>query len=1214
MPYYDNLLGLNKSIKTLKFGLKPTTVTNQTLKNQGQIETDTRILDVYQRLVKPAYDNMHQKFITEALEKVTFEKTDLEDMQEIQIELLEEKDKAKKSEIEKELDKIKSRLKQNIGVGFVNTAKVWVTNNPDMAKTIITDDTKLKDALKILTTKGSLELIKVNKLTEEDDFNEIKTIFSNFFTYLNNFNTNRMNYYNLEKENNISYRTVDDNLARFIKNNHLIDEKLNSKISTINPIGLLEYRNHITQSGITEYNDIIANHNLVINKYNQDNKEKLPKLQMLYKQIGSISDSTDKEIFMVFKPTEVKTRVEELKNNQKELIKSAALYFNNDFFVKQENLDKIYLNTQGLTSISHEMFLSWNTLAEIVLKLKKSKSKDEFKIPKYISLSELKEAIDNIDPKINHSAIFKNVEDNAYVDKSKWETFWAKFRNSIDLTIKTAQTELIENGITYNIEKSRGKIELKTLCDSLLNVERLINKFRVEDVEQDSELLGLIYEFECGLIKKEKNLIIQYYNAFRSLVSKRPQDLIEKQIKLNFDSSYFLTSFGNNFDTKEAMVLKKDNLYYLCIVNGKGIKKNDLIELKSANPDSHYLETSFVKPDAKNLSRMFLYSKGTRLAPNAMVNLLEEKHTIEGQQLTTKSIIEKKLFSVTSNRKGFKPYLDIVINYYFQCLRNSPSFKVFDLKLNKNLNFENLNQFCDHMGEQCYQINWLGINWAKLENLEKEERLLIFKIDSKDFNIGVKGKLNKQTYMFLAAMDPKTGPTIRIAGNGKVLYRPKLNSLKFKNDNTQYHNRYLENKYLLHFPVSCGLIQDLNFNETINKEIRLEKDIHVIGLDRGEKNLAYYSIINSKGEIIEKGQKDLNVITHNGRDQDYHELLTTKAGNMMEARQNWQTIGNIKNLKDGYMSQVIHEIYQLMLKHNAVLALEDLNSGFMVNRTAKVEKSLYKKFETNLAKSLSSISIKSIEKGSSVAGSIINPYNLTQTFDKEYFDNAKQWGSILFVKAAYTSQIDPITGWRKFNIIDDDLKTKIENNEIVIDFDSKLKCYTLSYKVKDYSWKMIFHEDVKRTKRVKKDNKPINIFTDLKTEITEVFNKVNINPSQDIQKQIIELNSLEDSKFLASLSWLLRLASKIRNTDENGIDYICSPVWSDKLNGFYDSRKASEYKTKYSINLPIDSDANGAFNIAKKGLMLVKRIKESKPGDKIDYYISEDQWDENNIK
>jgi RuvC nuclease domain len=1211
MNYFHNLVGLNKSIKTLKFGLKPTTTTDQTLNNQGQIEADTSILDVYQRLVKPAYDKMHQKFIAESLELVSFEKTDIEDFSELFIEMIEEKDKTKKSEIEKKLDPIKVKIKQNIGKGFVMTAKSWVTNNPDLAKTIITDETKLKDALKILTTKGSLELIKGSDLTKEDDYNEIKTIFSNFFTYLNNFNTNRMNYYNLEKENNISYRTVDDNLSRFVKNNYYIDQKINSKIPDILTVGLMEYRNHITQNGITDYNDLVARHNSAINKYNQDNKATLPKLQMLYKQIGSIVNSKDKEIFVVFEPTEVLSKVKELKENQNTLIASAAKYFNTEFFAKQANFDKIYLNKEGITSISKELFLSWNTLAEIVLKLKKPKGKDEYKIPKYISLLELKEAISNIDSNINHSAIFRNVDDVTFNDKSKWDIFWAKFKNYVDLTIKTAQTELLDNGQTYNIEKLKGKQELKLLCDSLLNVERFVNKFRVEDEEQDSDLLILVDTFECGLKQKEKNLIVKYYNAFRSLVSKRPQDLVEKQIKLNFDSSYFLTSFGNNFDTKEAMVLKKDNLYYLCIVNGKGVKKNDLTELKSSKPDAHYLETSFVKPDAKNLSRMFLYSKGTNLAPNAMINLLEESHTIEGEKITTKSIIEKKLFSVTSNRDGFRPYLDIVINYYFQCLKNSPSFKVFDLKLDKNLKFENLNGFCEHMGEQCYQINWLGINWTKLENLEKEERLLIFKIDSKDFNPGVTGKLNKQTYIFLAAMDPKTGPSVRIAGNGKVLYRPKLNSLNFKNDNSQYHNRYLENKFLLHFPVSCGLVQDLNFNETINKELRLDNDVHVIGLDRGEKNLAYYSIINSKGEIIENGQKDLNVIISGKKTTDYHEKLTTNAGNMMEARKNWQTIGNIKNLKDGYMSLVIHEMYQLMLKYNAVIALEDLNSGFMVNRTAKVEKSLYKKFETNLAKSLSSISLKSIDKSSNQPGSIINPYNFTQTFDKEYFDNAKQWGSMLFVKAAYTSQIDPVTGWRKANIIDNDLKTKIENNDIVIDFDTNLKCYSLTYKVKEYTWKILFHEDVQRNKRVKKDNKFIEIFTDLKTEINAVF-KDKINPSKDIQKQIIELNS-EDPKFLASLSWLFRFASKIRNTDEKKNDYICSPVWSNKLNGFYDSRKSEEYKTKFKLNLPVDSDANGAYNIAKKGLMLINRIKKSKPGEKIDYYISEDQWDENNI-
>jgi CRISPR-associated protein Cpf1 len=36
--------------------------------------------------------------------------------------------------------------------------------------------------------------------------------------------------------------------------------------------------------------------------------------------------------------------------------------------------------------------------------------------------------------------------------------------------------------------------------------------------------------------------------------------------------------------------------------------------------------------------------------------------------------------------------------------------------------------------------------------------------------------------------------------------------------------------------------------------------------------------------------------------------------------------------KEGYLSQVIHKITQLMIKYNAIVVLEDLNPGFMRGR------------------------------------------------------------------------------------------------------------------------------------------------------------------------------------------------------------------------------------------------------------------------------------------
>lgn len=94
----------------------------------------------------------------------------------------------------------------------------------------------------------------------------------------------------------------------------------------------------------------------------------------------------------------------------------------------------------------------------------------------------------------------------------------------------------------------------------------------------------------------------------------------------------------------------------------------------------------------------------------------------------------------------------------------------------------------------------------------------------------------------------------------------------------------------------------------------------MIGVDRGEKHLAFYSVVSVKtGKIVEQGT--LNVI--NG--VDYEAKLSEKAENRLKARQNRDTIEKIADLKNGYISQVVSKLVDLMLKYNAIIVFEDLN-------------------------------------------------------------------------------------------------------------------------------------------------------------------------------------------------------------------------------------------------------------------------------------------------
>lgn len=134
-------------------------------------------------------------------------------------------------------------------------------------------------------------------------------------------------------------------------------------------------------------------------------------------------------------------------------------------------------------------------------------------------------------------------------------------------------------------------------------------------------------------------------------------------------------------------------------------------------------------------------------------------------------------------------------------------------------------------------------------------------------------------------------------------------------------------------------------NDRILQYIAKEKDLHVIGIDRGERNLIYVSVIDTCGNIVE--QKSFNIV--NG--YDYQIKLKQQEGARQIARKEWKEIGKIKEIKEGYLSLVIHEISKMVIKYNAIIAMEDLSYGFkkVVSRLSdRFTRSLRQCLSTNL--------------------------------------------------------------------------------------------------------------------------------------------------------------------------------------------------------------------------------------------------------------------------
>ena len=152
--------------------------------------------------------------------------------------------------------------------------------------------------------------------------------------------------------------------------------------------------------------------------------------------------------------------------------------------------------------------------------------------------------------------------------------------------------------------------------------------------------------------------------------------------------------------------------------------------------------------------------------------------------------------------------------------------------------------------------------------------------------------------------------------------------------------RYTKPQFNLHVPITINFTNDehpADFNNSVRRELKESNDNYVIGIDRGERNLIYVCVVDSEGNLVE--QKSLNVINST----DYHAILDKRERENQDARRSWTTIQGIKNLKEGYVSLAVHEICKLVEKYNAIVVMEDLNSGFK-NSRVKVEKQVYQKF------------------------------------------------------------------------------------------------------------------------------------------------------------------------------------------------------------------------------------------------------------------------------
>nr|WP_216655801.1 type V CRISPR-associated protein Cas12a/Cpf1 [Xylanibacter muris] len=694
-----------------------------------------------------------------------------------------------------------------------------------------------------------------------------------------------------------------------------------------------------------------------------------------------------------------------------------------------------------------------------------------------------------------------------------------------------------------------------------------------------------------------------------------------EKIKLNFENSQLLGGWDVNKEPDcTSVLLRKDGMYYLGIMDKKANKSFYCDCLPSEGSSYEKVDYKLLPGANKMLPKVFFSkSRKSEFAPSEVITKAYENGTHK----------KGANFSLSDCHR--------LIDFFKASINKHEDWSRFGFIFSETNTYEDMVGFYREVEQQGYMLGFRNVSEEYIDRLVDDGKLYLFQIWNKDFSEHSKGTPNLHTIYWKMLFDERNLENIvyKLNGQAELFYRKKSLDLckttvhkahqSVANKNPQNdkresifeydiikNRRYTVDKFQFHVPITINFkaTGDDRLNSATLEAIRDGGIEHIIGIDRGERHLLYLSLIDLKGNIVK--QFTLNEIAseYNGAPcppTNYKDLLVAREGDRNEARRNWQKIENIKEIKEGYLSQVVHIIAKMMVEYKAIVVLEDLNMGFMRGRQ-KIERQVYEKFEKMLIDKLNCYVDK--QKEATDIGGVLHPLQLTSRFES-FRKLGKQSGWLFYIPAWNTSKIDPVTGF--VNMLD----TRYENVDKTRCFFSKFDViryngdkdlfeFTFDYdKFTDKAkgtrtkWTLCTYGSRIKTFRNPKKN---NQWDNEEIVLTDEFKKAFADAGIDIEGNLKDaICSLTEKKHLEPLMNLMKLLLQMRNSKTGTeIDYLLSPV-ADADGNFYDSR--NEIST-----LPKDADANGAYNIARKGLWAIRKIQSAPSGEKPNLAISNKEW------
>lgn len=966
-----------------------------------------------------------------------------------------------------------------------------------------------------------------------------------------------------------------------------------------------------------------------------------------------------------------------------------------------EDWEGLYVSDKALRVISSRYLEDWSSLERLLVRERsvgtfntKKELGEQFKLNSAVELSPVFRALDREDfnttfKKSVYEEYHNILDSNLPLSRNLVNMLCYDVKQKINkelsihaLCIKELLTTKLSKEHREGFFQQEENIDIiKNYLDVILFIIRFVGFFSV----RQNKIKGAPYNMELlqivsSLLGTDLGNPRNWYDEIRNYLLRLPQDEVKNnKLKLNFNSSQLLKGWHVN-KTKDrlSVILKNDEALYLCILqNTKSCRT--LFDIADTNPI--YVENS--EAYRMSLSPMTFATILKKYKPMFGHNYTEETNEVDAIQRAKKMIREKWLTDIPdleeavennyNSKNEFQKDVEKVLQMdkYSQCRyipidwnlvkQHAEKGEMYVFKIHSKdyketskgkRNLQTIYWDDVLSGHSQHRLSAYGEIFRREAVSEDKRKPFVHKkgsilvnkrfadgnpIPDRLYNI-ISAKLNNRPIpQVTEAKDVERAQSL--IDGGKIVSREAWKNI------TKDARFYSGEKYFLHNPI-CLNYKTKSFDSKAFSQDRpyyainpiIQEHMHdggispaFIGIDRGEKHLVYACKINAEEVILSCNHYD----TVNGI--DYLAKLEERADTRLKAKQSWKQQDSIKNLKDGYISHVVHQLLTDAIPLDnadacpSFIVLEKLSREMKRGRQ-KIEKQVYQKFELALANKLSFYVSKDVEEG--LPGSIQMPLQFVPPVNTfEQIDKKDTFGIMLYTRANYTSVTDPLTGWRKTIYIangnNDEIKSQLRDAFLDIRFEGKDYVFSYIEKNTGHRWDMYSGIDGKSLDRFEynKNTRQYDAY-DIVKVLDGLFD--GFDKSASLLEQInngIELKKIEESRTAyESLRKAINMIQQIRNTGNKKEDdnFLLSPVRASKGDAkgkHFDTRYSEEFGNLVYIR---DADANGAFNVARKGLIMdahykywaehvghTTNVKGSEGKDKLalSSYVSDREWD-----